>query len=191
MSYVQLLTCPPQKSNWEAYATQLANATTDQALLEIYHGLEKTLKIKDNSPSRVIFARDTRASGLTLVNALKDALGSTGTEYTDFGLLTTPQLHYLVRCVNTKGTAEEYGEISETGYYEKLSQAFKVLMKGQKVNGSVVVDCANGVGGPKLRELIKYLPKPEDGSLEIKVVNDDVVKPESLNYQVWQLPSLL
>lgn len=57
-------------------------------------------------------------------------------------------------------------------------------MQGRHHVGSVTVDCANGVGGPKLRELIKYLPSPSEGGLEIKVVNDDVVKPERLNYQV-------
>lgn len=42
------------------------------------------------------------------------------------GLLTTPQLHYMVIC---KNTAEDYGKCSETGYYEKLSAAFIKLVK--------------------------------------------------------------
>lgn len=57
-------------------------------------------------------------------------------------------------------------------------------MQGRQHIDSVTVDCANGIGGPKLRELLKYLPPPSEGGLEIKVVNDDVVKPEKLNYQV-------
>lgn len=55
-------------------------------------------------------------------------------------------------------------------------------MRGVKVKGSLTVDCANGVGGPKLRELIKYLP--EDTGLDIKIVNDDVINPDSLNFEV-------
>jgi phosphoacetylglucosamine mutase len=98
--------------------------------------------------------------------------------------LTTPQLHYLVRCINTQGTPYAYGEPTEKGYYEKLAAAYKKVMKGRKSNGSVTVDCANGVGGIKLAELIKYLPSPAEGGVEIKVVNDDVWKPERLNYQV-------
>jgi phosphoacetylglucosamine mutase len=82
--------------------------------------------------------------------------------------------------VNTKGTQYAYGDVSENGYYEKLAAAFKQAMKHHKVNGAVTVDCANGVGGPKLRELIKYLPKE---LIEVKVVNDDVLKPENLNMQ--------
>lgn len=37
------------------------------------------------------------------------------------GLLTTPQLHYMVRC---KNSAEAYGKFSENGYYRKLAAAF-------------------------------------------------------------------
>jgi phosphoacetylglucosamine mutase len=127
----------------------------------------------------VIFARDTRTSGPTLVASLQDALTATDTEFTDFKILTTPQLHYLVRCINTKGTQYEYGEVSEKGYYQKLATAFQRAMKNHKYEGGVTVDCANGVGGPKLRELLKFLP-----AANIKVVNDDVLNPDILNVQV-------
>ena len=142
------------------------------------------LKIDSAIKPRVVFARDTRASGPRLVTALVAALEASGTEYTDYKLLTTPQLHYITRCLNTKGTTYEYGEPNEQGYYGKLSTAFRAAMGTKKFNGSVTVDCANGVGGPKLRELIKHLPSPAEGGLEIKVVNDDVVQPERLNHQV-------
>ncbi|KAI9844505.1 MAG: Phosphoacetylglucosamine Mutase [Thelocarpon superellum] len=171
------------EASWEGHATQLANAPTDESLLEAYTKLEEALKIKSDTPARVIFARDTRASGPALVEALTDALTATTAECTDFRLLTTPQLHYLVRCINTQGTPQAYGTPSEVGYYEKLSAAFAKVMKGRKTNGAITVDCANGVGGGKLRELIKYLPPRADGGVEIKVVNDDVLHPERLNHQ--------
>ena len=41
------------------------------------------------------------------------------------GVLTTPQLHYMVRCVNTNGT---YGAPTEDGYYQKLSSAFHQMV---------------------------------------------------------------
>jgi phosphoacetylglucosamine mutase len=175
------------ENSWEAYSTELANAKSDEELVEIYKKLETSLKINPDTPSRVIFARDTRPSGPKLVAALVDALDATGTEYTDYKLLTTPQLHYLTRCVNTEGTPNSYGEVSEKGYYEKLAAAFTRAMKGKKANGSVTVDCANGVGGPKLAELVKYLPKAADGGLDIKIINDDVLKPENLNQEVNSL----
>lgn len=174
----------PIQGSWEKHATVLANASSDEALFEAYESLIKELNIKTSIKPHVVFARDTRASGSRLVVALVEALKVTDTEYTDYKLLTTPQLHYITRCLNTRGSAYDYGEPTEQGYYEKLAKAFNIAMKGGKFTGGVTVDCANGVGGPKLAQLMKYLPSASEGGLDIKVVNDDVLKPERLNYQV-------
>ena len=142
------------------------------------------LSISATTKPKVVFARDTRASGSRLVAALVAALEATDTDYTDYKLLTTPQLHYVTRCLSTKGSDYAYGEPTEQGYYEKLAAAFQTAMKGKTFTGGVTVDCANGVGGPKLNEFLKYLPKASEGGLDIKVVNDDVLKPDRLNHQV-------
>jgi len=134
------------------------------------------------NPARVVFARDTRASGSRLVGVLNVALTATEVEFIDLKYMTTPQLHYVVRCKNTLGTQYEYGEPSEQGYYEKLAQSFQKVMRGVKVQDNLTVDCANGVGGPKLRELMKHL-----SGIDIKVVNDDVINPDSLNFDVSYL----
>jgi len=172
------------ENSWEAYSTELANAKSDEELIQVYLKLETSLKINPDIPARVVFARDTRPSGPKLVAALVDALEATGTEYTDYKLMTTPQLHYITRCTNTEGTPQSYGDVSEKGYYEKLSEAFKRAIKGKKIVGPVTVDCANGVGAPKLAELMKYLPKGYEGGIDIKIINDDILKAEVLNYEV-------
>ena len=172
------------ESSWEKYATMLANAGDDDAVVSVYNDIAKTLKVNLDAHANVIFARDTRASGSRLVECLKDALDATATQYTDFKFATTPQLHYLVRCINTKGTQDEYGEASEKGYYEKLATAFKQAMGQARPSGGITVDCANGVGAPKLKDLMKYLPSAADGGLDITLVNDDIHKPESLNFSV-------
>ena len=172
------------EASWETYATTLANAASDEALAEAYEKLSKDLNIDLNFTARAVFARDTRASGAHLVTALLEGFNATGVERTDYKLLTTPQLHYVTRCINTKGTPFDYGEPTEQGYYEKTAKAFKTALGGKKVNGSLTVDCANGVGGPKLRELVKYLLSASEGGIDIKIVNEDVVRPERLNYQV-------
>ncbi|GIC93907.1 phosphoacetylglucosamine mutase PCM1 [Aspergillus udagawae] len=167
-------------AEWEAYATKLANAPLEN-IGDVYDELIKEIDVSMENPARVVFARDTRASGSRLVGVLSAALTATEAEFIDMKYMTTPQLHYVVRCKNTLGTQYEYGEPTEQGYYEKLAEAFKRVMRGVKVKGSLTVDCANGVGGPKLRELIKYLP--EDTGLDIKIVNDDVINPDSLNFE--------
>lgn len=168
------------EQSWEAHSTELANAKTDEELVQIYERLQSELKIVPDTPARVIFGRDTRRSGLKLVESLVDALLDSETEYKDYGFLTTPQLHYLTRCANTEGTANAYGEVSEQGYYKKLANAFVWVNIGKKFHGSVTVDCANGVGGLKLAEFIKYLPKD---CLVIKIINDDILRPEILNHE--------
>jgi hypothetical protein len=90
----------------------------------------------------------------------------------------------MVRSINTAGTEYAYGEATEEGYYKKMAAAFKAVMYGRTIKGALTVDCANGVGGPKLKELIKYLPNSNDDGIDIKVVNDDVLKPEALNFEV-------
>ncbi|KAL1978451.1 hypothetical protein VTN31DRAFT_1310 [Thermomyces dupontii] len=170
------------EAEWESYATRLANAP-QESVGQVYEELIKEIDINMENPARVVFARDTRASGARLVGILNAALTASDVEFQDFKYLTTPQLHYIVRCLNTLGTPYEYGEPTEQGYYVKLAEAFKRVMKNVKVQGSLTVDCANGVGGPKLRELIKYLPPADQGGIDIKVVNDDVINPDRLNFE--------
>ncbi|KAK5658774.1 hypothetical protein OQA88_1585 [Cercophora sp. LCS_1] len=168
------------EQDWEKHATAIVNAPSDEELVEIYNKLAKDLKINLEKPAKVIYGRDTRPSGHRLVTALASALEATKTAHVDFKLLTTPQLHYLVRATNTEGTPLSYGKVSEIGYYEKLAAAFEKAMKGKKVNGPLMVDCANGIGGPKLTEFLKYIPK-DKVPFDVRVVNDDVLRPEILN----------
>lgn len=182
------------EQDWERYATALVNAPSDEELVATYNKLAQDLKINLDKPAKVIYGRDTRPSGHTLVTALIAALEATKTTHTDYKLLTTPQLHYLVRATNTEGTPYAYGEVSEVGYYEKLSKAFEKAMRGKKIKGPLIVDCANGIGGPKLNEFLKYIDK-DKFSFDIRVVNDDVLRPEILNLDVshhdacWRVPS--
>ncbi|KAL4880047.1 hypothetical protein BJY04DRAFT_192293 [Aspergillus karnatakaensis] len=169
------------EAEWEAYATKLANAPME-TIAEVYEELIKEIDVSMENPARVVFARDTRASGSRLVGVLNAALTATEVEFLDLKFMTTPQLHYVVRCKNTLGTQYEYGEPTEQGYYEKLAASFKRVMRGVKVNGSLTVDCANGVGGPKLRELLKFLPSPNENGVDIKIINDDVINPDALNF---------
>lgn len=170
------------EQDWEVFATKLVNAATHEELADGLLHLADAQKIDLASPGKVIAGRDTRPSGIKLVAALADALTATNTAYVDYKILTTPQLHYLTRAVNTEGTPKSYGEVSEAGYYKKLTEAFGRALRGRRVSGALSVDCANGVGGPKLSELLKY----HDGAktktgLDVKVHNDDVLRPEVLN----------
>lgn len=117
---------------WEGYATALANAASTEEFIEGCDHLVSSLKIDLAKPSHVLYARDTRPSGPALIKALEDGLASIGAEGRNEGIQTTPMVHYLVRCINTKGTSEEYGVDTEEGYYNKLADAFRKLMVSSK-----------------------------------------------------------
>lgn len=170
------------QEEWEVISTEMANKPIEE-VPQFYNDIAAKYKIDLETPARVVVARDTRASGARLLGCVQDGLKAAGAEVKDYGFLTTPQCHYMVRCLNTEGTKEAYGTPTEQGYYEKFGAAFKTALKGKKPSGSLTVDCANGVGGPKLTELIKHLPS-KDEAMEIHVINDNVIKPESLNVDV-------
>ncbi|CCG84227.1 protein of unknown function [Taphrina deformans PYCC 5710] len=166
------------EASWEAHATALANAGDDKALTKVLDTIIDKYKIDLGIEANVIYARDTRPSSIPLAQSLADGINSLGGQSTDFGLKTTPQLHYLVRCVNTENTPASYGEPSEHGYYLKLATAFRTLMKGKPKAEKIYIDCANGVGAPKLRDFKKLVG---DDLFDIEVINDDIEDPSKLN----------
>ncbi|KAJ3093248.1 Phosphoacetylglucosamine Mutase [Physocladia obscura] len=166
--------------SWEAYATELANATSSAAeLLAVVESIIQKENIDWNQPARIVVARDTRPSGQALVASLTDAVLATGGEIKDFGLFTTPQLHYVVRCINTLGTPDSYGEPTEEAYYEKLATAFKKITTGLPRLSPILIDGANGIGAPAMEKLAKHL----GGALAYEVANGDTVSKGKLNFE--------
>lgn len=116
------------ESSWEVYATSLANAPSTDEFVQGILALISELRIDMDRQASIVYARDTRPSGASLVAALRDGIRAIGAIGRDQGVTTTPILHYIVRCINTKGTLEAYGEDSEEGYMKKMSAAYKTLV---------------------------------------------------------------
>ncbi|KAG0163831.1 Phosphoacetylglucosamine Mutase [Apophysomyces sp. BC1034] len=166
------------EQSWEVYATKLANAKDGETLAEVIEEIVAVNKINLESEGAVIYGYDTRPSCPELVKCLESGLKASGAKATNFGLLTTPMLHYLVRCINTENTSDAYGEPNEEGYYKKLADAFKTAVKGKTRLSKLHVDCANGVGAPKLREFLTHL---SEDVLSIEILNDDTTTEGKLN----------
>ncbi|ODV61728.1 phosphoacetylglucosamine mutase PCM1 [Ascoidea rubescens DSM 1968] len=164
---------------WEAHATTLANTSSIEALIDEIIKIVDLFEIDLKTQSSVFIARDSRESGPALLKSTIDGLNVFDSAIRDFGLLTTPQLHYLVRAGNSNGS---FGHPSSEGYYAKLSIAFKQIYKINGLNNkiSIIVDAANGIGAPKVQELI------HDNILEyfdhFLVVNNNIENPRLLNY---------
>lgn len=69
----------------------------------------------------IVVAHDTRPSCAALLEAFKTGVEVLGGLLVNYGLLSTPQLHYMVRCLNTNSS---YGEPNEEGYFNKITKAF-------------------------------------------------------------------
>ncbi|XP_042659580.1 phosphoacetylglucosamine mutase isoform X2 [Tyto alba] len=145
--------------SWEEYATQLANAE-EQDLPRIITEICQKAAVNQHKDASVFIGRDTRPSSKKLSQSVIDGISVLGGQYHDYGLLTTPQLHYMVCCQNTQG---QYGKATLEGYYEKLSKAFSELIKQSPSSGEsqrhLKIDCANGIGALKLSEMEPYLPE--------------------------------
>ncbi|KAH9499209.1 Phosphoglucomutase-3 [Bulinus truncatus] len=160
---------------WEKHATTLANVSDDK-VADVLKEIAKLESIDTTKPATISLARDTRSSSKKLAEAAIDGIEAMKGKCNDFGLLITPQLHYIVCCQNTNG---EYGEPTEEGYYKKLSAAFLKLNKNRRVTNylpQLYLDLANGVGAPKIQLLNAFL----SDVLIINVCNDGSGK---LNYQ--------
>ncbi|VDD86516.1 unnamed protein product [Enterobius vermicularis] len=141
---------------WEKLATDLVNCS-DGEYEKMRSQLWKTYVAESHSSGEVLCGYDTRPSSVHLSEAARCGIESAHCKFHLHGLLTTPQLHYIVRCFNDK----TYGVPSEEGYYQKYSQAFNELLEvmnsSEQHSEPLVVDCANGVGALKLKNLLSRL----------------------------------
>ncbi|KAL2626038.1 hypothetical protein AAZV13_07G087000 [Glycine max] len=179
--------------HWEPFADALANAPSPQHLLLLINEFveKEGISVDGDWQVEVLLGRDTRPSGDALLQAAKQGVTSiVGAVATDMGILTTPQLHWMVRARN-KGM-----KASEQDYFEQLSSSFRCLVdlipaekcKFDGVNDKVVVDGANGVGGVKLKDLGKLLNgliievrnSSEDGGVLNDGVGADYVQKEKV-----------
>lgn len=155
---------------WEPFADALANASDPPDFLRMIVEFinKENIQFDGVRSPEILLARDTRPSGEYLLEAAKQGICSiVGAVALDLGVLTTPQLHWMVRARNN-GT-----KASEVDYFEQVSRSFRCLMdltpKGSMINemdDKLTVDVANGVGGEKLETLKKML----DG-LDIEIRN--------------------
>lgn len=105
--------------SWEGVCTSIANES-DANLEESIRQCENKYSSLQNKSGLVFVARDTRPSSESLSAAAISGIKALGGEYHDYGLLTTPQLHFIIREYNL----ENKNDASEDGYYKKFGQAF-------------------------------------------------------------------
>uniref|UniRef100_H2YFB3 Phosphoacetylglucosamine mutase n=1 Tax=Ciona savignyi TaxID=51511 RepID=H2YFB3_CIOSA len=156
--------------SWESLATALANVTNDQ-LIEQLKQIIDSQKIPLSNTSFSFYCKRLQVSNEVVCNKTTFANASAfGATCHDHGLLTTPQLHYILACYNGGDI-----KVDEEHYYQNYASAFKALLnvvslcKLNPVTSPVTVDCANGVGAAKLTKLAERIGA---NIIDIVVYND-------------------
>lgn len=100
-----------------------------------------------------------RASGKELTQLAIQGILKLGGSIQDFGIVTTPQLHFLVGELGPRF----YKEILADAYYSKISQGFEKFISSicfshtEQIASNVFVDTANGVGHLALKEVLNSI----------------------------------
>lgn len=161
--------------SWESTATELANLLANGSLEDIKAKVGQLTSGESSVRPQLIVGRDSRVSGPHLLSCLvASATSLFDAKITDYGLLTTPQLHFL-----TNETMITGAHVDEHAYFAHFLGAWDQIAALQPVKlPNVVVDCANGIGGPKISALLT-----EWGfSKQCSVINVKCNEPELLNH---------
>ena len=148
---------------WEGKAEKVACCPKSK-LLEVLASVAEG----EAASASVVIGRDTRAHSRALSKRVKAGAEALGARVEDVGVVTTPQLHHVVRMANIAADsppssafssfgirpsdAKEWA--SEDGYYGMLASAFHGLVATAPVlppvaAGPLIVDGACGVGAVK------------------------------------------
>ncbi|XP_023596155.1 phosphoacetylglucosamine mutase isoform X6 [Trichechus manatus latirostris] len=104
--------------SWEEHATCLANAE-EQDMQRVLIGIIEKEAVNLQQDAFVVIGRDTRPSSEKLSHSVIDGVTILRGQFHDYGLLTTPQLHYMVYCRNTSG---QYGKATIEGMEMKSNE---------------------------------------------------------------------
>lgn len=165
---------------WEPFATELANSASKgkQELIKALDKLITKLGIDDTESAKITISRDSRESGPRLLQAVIDGTKVLkNVQVVDFNLLTTPQLHFLTYQYNQGSSSK----VEESTYYSAFSSAWTKICDLHDINSlpyRVIIDAANGIGGPKVSEM---LLKNKFFSSTVSVINNQWQSPELLN----------
>ena len=157
------------EKSWEVIATDLVNVSDDDLEAEVAKIIQAK-QIDMNANANVYIGWDTRYHSPVLSRAVANGVIALKGNMKEYGIVTTPMLHYFVYSHNVKGA---YGVPTEAGYINKLVSAFKMLRGDSYENGNyknfVLFDGANGVGSLKQLAFNKKL----EGSLQVSVFNSN------------------
>mmetsp|Transcript_98880 Transcript_98880/g.264420 ORF Transcript_98880/g.264420 Transcript_98880/m.264420 type:complete len:589 (+) Transcript_98880:16-1782(+) len=132
----------------------------------------------------VVLGCDTRESSARLARCVERGVEAVGARVENYGLLTTPQVHHIVRMQNSVDLIDSgmcrVSWASEEGFYQMLLEGLDELVatSSKPVIPPVLVDCAGGVGAVQLAKIQARLQRILSTTVDIVNPADD---PATLN----------
>lgn len=160
--------------SWETCSDELVNCDDEDfnnVLNKIFRKFSNFADINDGVTGHIVIGRDTRESGVEIVKSIKEALSLVNCTVEDYGEVTTPEMHYLIRKSNAENKL-----VDKSDYIEHLVSNFNRLTALTKVNTHVYVDTSNGVVEQKLDEIYGKA----ENKIDFTILNQ---KDGVLNYQ--------
>ncbi len=145
---------------WEALVVSMANSKNVEEFLQVLKPFV--------DGGNVLVARDTRPSGISILETVKEGVFAMSGAVEDLGVTSTPVLHWITkeRAMSRQSGVQEY--------FKELASGYDSVVKGSKA--SLVVDCANGVGALVLNDFKAHVK-----SLDMQIVNEKIEDSALLN----------
>jgi phosphoacetylglucosamine mutase len=138
-------------ASWEGIADKAINARNTSELRDILESVS-SLGGDFAAVGRVFVAFDTRSSSERLVQCVIRGCRAVNVDIENYGLLSTPVLHHIIRHANGEGhcitmaSFEGYVRMLREGVIETMGKVSTPVAS----RGQLVVDLAGGVGGTVL-----------------------------------------
>lgn len=169
------------EENWENASDELVNCEDQDfntIINKIFRQNSNFSDMNDSIRGNVIIGRDTRESGIQLTENIKEVLGTYRCNVFDYGLVSCPEMHFLIRKCN-----ENNKMVESSVYIDHLYKNFQKLRQLTKTDTSFGIDTANGVGTIEIRKIferepdfaVEILNDPENGILN-KECGADFIK---------------
>lgn len=160
----------------EVYCDEIVNCEDrdlQRLLGRIHRKMGNMRDFGDGIIPTIAIGRDTRVSGILFEEKIKEVLELFGAKVILYNVVTTPQMHFLIRNSNLSGK-----KIEKNDYFEHLVKNYNEIMKYTSNKPlKIYVDCANGVGGIAINELVNRIPNKE-----IVIINQGQEGSSDLNF---------
>ncbi|ELQ75649.1 Phosphoglucomutase/phosphomannomutase [Trachipleistophora hominis] len=136
---------------WEGVVDKIVNCEDNafySELNKVHRNYGNFRRFGDGPKANIIVGRDTRESGVKLVEEIVALMGHFNCSVVDYGVVSTPQMHYLVAQSNRLNMV-----MDKERYFDMFIDFIRFADLREKVN----VDTSNGVAGYVLSSINERL----------------------------------